>query len=90
MQILSSVAHIQPNFKPSLYFVSLDDYLTMLSIVDDYSMFVYYFEIFKNFVFLIFVGARGFFESWRKNTKNEQKLMLGLIWSCLVNFNHFS
>ena len=26
------------------YFLSLDDYLKVLSIVDDYSMFVYYFE----------------------------------------------
>ena len=30
--------------KHFFYFSSLDDYLKVLSIVDDYSMFVYYFE----------------------------------------------
>ena len=39
------------------------------------------------------VGVRGFFESWRKNTKNDQKMMLGLnfvifghVWSFFLEF----
>ena len=84
-------------FVLNLFYINiciLDDYSMFFKYVEwlfndlnDYLMMFYDFGwFFENFEILICFGARGFFESWRKNTKNQEKSMLGLN---LVIFGHF-
>ena len=80
------------------YFLSLDDYLKVLSIVDDYSMFVYYFEWlfnvlileFWNFEILIFWGGPRIFwklaKKYKKWTKIDVGSKFGHFWSILIIF----